>query len=70
MPGGDIVSLESLDAQFPGGNPVYTVNGVVEEFLRVDEFTGAESTFPGHQWSSELTADSSNSILQWFNSHR
>jgi len=62
--------LDRLNTQFPNGNPVYTVNGVKEEFVRLDQFTGDAPPSPGHQWSSELTADSSNLILQWFSSHR
>jgi hypothetical protein len=62
--------LDKLDMQFPNGNPAYTVNGVREEFTLLDEFTGDAGPSPGHQWSSELTGDATNSILQWFNSHR
>lgn len=60
-----------LNTQFPGGNPAYTVNGVPETFTLLDDrLTGDAPPSPGHQWSSNLTGDSSNLILQWFNSHR
>jgi hypothetical protein len=62
--------LDELNRQFPNGNPVYTVNSVQEEFTLLDEFSGDAGPDPGHQWSSELTGDASNTILQWFNSHR
>ncbi|HMJ16009.1 MAG TPA: hypothetical protein VK524_31550 [Polyangiaceae bacterium] len=59
-----------LGMQFPTGNPVYTVNGVQETFRRLDTFNGESEPEPGHQWSDLLTGDSSNDILEWFNSHR
>jgi hypothetical protein len=57
----------ALNAQFMGGNPAYTVNGVQEEFLRQNMDMG---TLGNHQWSEDLSADSTNLILDWFNDHR
>ncbi len=65
--------FKELDGQFPEDNPAYTVNGVREEFLEFRTFSGELGPQPGHQWDdelNELTGDSRNLILQWFNRHR
>jgi hypothetical protein len=60
-----------LTAKFPNGNPAYAVNGVVPQFAVFDEFPDQPpADAGGHQWSSDLTGDSTNLILQWFNTHR
>jgi len=62
--------FDKLNALFQGGNAAYTVNGVRQTFLLMDPFDGTAGLPLGHQWSQELSADSGNLILEWFNSHR
>jgi hypothetical protein len=69
-----------LSNAFPSNNAQYTVNGVRERMTSFAEFTLNDAlnadgeSANGHQWSSQLTGDTSgttiNKILDWFNTHR